>query len=645
VHFPVTTFRTKAQNQRPPIFSNPESCRKMATIKERIVSTIHHFARFVSGTSKGIRVKFPKAQAHAFCDDLGDVLNTVLGSQQMEPAELLLAFLSSIRTSIGALKGEAGIQTMCTFLNVLVNLLNQLFDRLDMIISLTERNMQLQAKLESLNAKLCRTEESEESLVSAATAEYATLDYAENPEFFTCDAEWLSGAIPIIGCADIIVLSTYSAVSRGGGDEYCLVVLYEMVTTGSCWVPPAHPNIWWQCVNNTTELAEPEGEEEEGLFTKFCREDPGTFSNLVMDFFDPSAIKLLTENSDTTCVYPSVRIAANGKYEPVLTVGVMCAKYRSLSAPVIPPRIETCSGRSVPIVLRESLMLNPCTTKITAGSGISAEGIYDQCGSVAGIVSSPSGQKYFVTCEHVIVGLEKHLPAGESALRLWIPSVLDRAVCCVQPPVLQTALSAGDSNVLLEDQLQYLHKDHVSWSCEYSSMIAFEDKKVEVVAINNQPPVEISGDIGLIPVPSRIDQLTDCSHSKVLQFKDIVHFMKRGRRIMVTLHGAGTGHPAASTNTRSLVGTFQIVNFIHIKRPSTILTDSTNMSSVLLGQYVVEGWHFGTHGDSGGLVSIEASGGRQIVGVFVGALDSTKSRFVVTPADAVTAEGFTFVGK
>ena len=43
----------------------------------------------------------------------------------------------------------------------------------------------------------------------------------------------------------------------------------------------------------------------------------------------------------------------------------------------------------------------------------------------------------------------------------------------------------------------------------------------------------------------------------------------------------------------------------------------------------------------GGL-SVEATSGRQIVGVFVGSIDSTKKKFVATPAEVVTSK-YTFL--
>eukprot|EP00981_Chlorochromonas_danica_P012016 scaffold4380_cov181-Ochromonas_danica.AAC.3 len=107
--------------------------------------------------------------------------------------------------------------------------------------------------------------------------------------------------------------------------------------------------------------------------------------------------------------------------------------------------------------------------------------------------------------------------------------------------------------------------------------------------------------------------------------------------IPLSLHGAASGSSSVICG--------ELCNVIHLKQKKANESEIKYESSllfdrVLFGQY---GTNFGMPGDSGGLVSIETSTGqRHIVGVFVGACDSKKSKFVATPAEVIQCAGYTF---
>lgn len=191
---------------------------------------------------------------------------------------------------------------MCTFLNVLVTLLDKLFDQRVIIEALTQQNEELKAKLDSLKAKVGNMQSEEQFAFSQESLEESfggslKLDPA-NPINISqqhqtsplpmmdnsSETEWLVGAIPAIGTRDINVLSSYMAVPRRGGDvKPCLVVLYhDYYTDGVSWTPPEHQNIYWQCVNMNIRVEE--DFESQHLFANFCGDEPAAFENLLIDF-------------------------------------------------------------------------------------------------------------------------------------------------------------------------------------------------------------------------------------------------------------------------------------------------------------------------------------------------------------------------
>ena len=84
-------------------------------------------------------------------------------------------------------------------------------------------------------------------------------------------------------------------------------------------------------------------------------------------------------------------------------------------------------------------------------------------------------------------------------------------------------------------------------------------------------------------------------------------------------------------------------NVIHVKKRANTACMTTGINAwwdeVLIGQSVVSCESYSCY-DSGGLVSMETSAGRHIVGTIVGAVDSNS--VLVTPTD-VLLDDYTFI--
>jgi hypothetical protein len=164
-----------------------------------------------------------------------------------------------------------------------------------------------------------------------------------------------------------------------------------------------------------------------------------------------------------------------------------------------------------------------------------------------------------------------------------------------------------------------------------------------VTPIQNQPAVELTGDIGLIPVPQELANGLEFLHTKVVTFSEVIGFMMRKQEIKVYLHGAASGSPDTKSPRNHT-----LINLIHMKQrrlqdENMKYASSSLFGRVLLGQYMITGQDFGNLGDSGGLVSLETSSGRQIVGIFVGSVDgNTRTKFVATPAQLLLSAQYEF---
>jgi hypothetical protein len=679
------------------------------TVKSFIALQIQKFASFASHTFKGARVNFPKKQSRIFCDELKAVTCTFGGpDQKVRALGLLLAFVTSVRTSVETLKGQEGIQAMCTFLNVFLTLLDVVCSQQDINSSLTWENVELKRKLSSLETQILIMQESEgvaspadrytvnQSVVEQslpwdrlpagnhinvpepaktvgdvavpdslselllASMRLMSMDGVENAESSVDPAsvEWLAGAIPIIGSRDIRILKTYMGRARNNlSTESCLVVLYrDQFIDDIGWMPPLHHGIHWQCVNRS----ETNDDFEVDNFAEFCKRDPAGFDNLIMDFFDQSCIKLLTENTGVTCIYPSARLGVDGKFEPCLVVGVVCVAFCAEDEAPIPGEIVTLGGRVVPLLVRDGLMLETCNS---LSSGISAASQINDCGSLGGVVKDVTGSTFFLTCEHVLVGLEKALNTWDKVVELTIPSVqarkcflsravaepeaksastspLDRIVHNSSSSELKRLLKKDESTeVLLQEVHTYLTEQYTFVS-EADKWIKFGHRESMVDALPNMGQVRLNGDIGLIPVPSRFDQNLEFSHTSVLTLEAILQNMKRSREIAVHLHAAISGSPFRRN-------THRLSNLIHTKGAfdqNDMEYRSPTLERILLGQYMIVGSDFGVPGDSGGLVYVESvTGEKRIVGIFVGSFNQEKTKFVASPAEVLLVD-YTFLG-
>jgi hypothetical protein len=136
------------------------------TAKTFLNAQISGFSDFASGNAKGVRVVFPKTQSRIFFALYAVVQTFCDRGQNVHSLNLLLAFVASVRTTVDTLKGREGILAVCTFLNVLLTLLDTLWTQQEFVGALTMPNMELNAKLDSLEAKINKMREVE-SLGSA----------------------------------------------------------------------------------------------------------------------------------------------------------------------------------------------------------------------------------------------------------------------------------------------------------------------------------------------------------------------------------------------------------------------------------------------------------------------------------------------
>lgn len=286
-----------------------------------------------------------------------------------------------------------------------------------------------------------------------------------------------------------------------------------------------------------------------------------------------------------------MRLTDDRKYEPYLVVGVLCASYRPIDEThIIPDQITTAEGRTVPIVLIEGRMLYACNGPVTQGCGVSTTTNFDECGSIGGVViSKTTGTKYFVTCEHVLTHLQSSIPAGETTMRLSIPSVqakkralfnslandnalefsspLDCVVYHSESPRLKTQLS--EDPILLHTLRTYLFDGHDEFTCEIGSTLKFANLEVSMTPFASHAPVKLTGDIGLIPVPPRMELQLHFPHEAVVTWKGIVNYLVQRQKIQLSLHGAASGFRLFNPNSPNY-----LINFIHIKQK---LIHDTNM--------------------------------------------------------------------
>jgi hypothetical protein len=398
-------------------------------------------------------------------------------------------------------------------------------------------------------------------------------------------------------------------------------VLYkDFSLNGVGWAPPQHHRIRWQC---SSSLAD--NDDEVDCFAEFGRKNRSAFDNLMLHFFDPACTNLLTENSGTTCVYPSVRIAHDGKYEPVFVVGVICAAFCADDDAVIPAEITTSAGRVVPIVIREGYMLGTCP--VPPNSDCAAASQFFECGIVGSVVTNASGEMFFLTCEHVLTRLQSSVNTWENCIELTIPS-------------LQARGCALSREVLAFKTVQSLPSPRNPFVSGINTWVKPQGTVVARVLPDSNATGKLTGDIGLIPVPPGLEEELQFPHAGVLTLANILQAMKKAAGISVHLQRATSGSPHPGQTS-----THKLSNLIHIKAVDEegMEYPSSLHERILLGQYVIDGLDFGTAGDSGRLVFVESScGKRYVVGIFVGSFNRQKTRFIVTPGEAVVLAGFSF---
>ncbi len=644
---------------------------------------------------------FPKAQSLKFGRDLDEILRLTNSTDEFLKSEELVKLTSTLIVMSGFMKGMDGILAFSDLVDVILSLLRTFLNQHDHIQNLLLQNRELTRSVSQLEEDMEELE-SEMETVSLSSLKVSGSDELEDsfyqssplkdPESSYRMVVLNSMMDAILSAGQVVIHDIFigrSDFDKFGESSSKVVVLHS----GNSFPKTSEFVVWKNIMEKSCD--EMISNEEDFNFDEFRINKPAEYSQLFHDFNDNSVFQLLKEHSDVVCVMPSV-MKVGAELEPALLVKRKIRGYRPMGEAAFPEtKLMLDCGKEVNIYYEYNWHFSSCmdsvtrvlssfsygsvsrvfssssshsattaTSPVTFPAGISREGDLDKCGSLGGEVVDAHGSQFLVTCEHVFRKWEESSMVSNLAVKpkdkFLIPSPqnrkcilsqlsgrsstnqLDNILSLHNSPSLvaavrgQSAADAG-SSVTLTEIHDFVYRNQQSIETDMLEIVTFSNE-VEVVVGDTQ--IKVSGNVALIPILSTGFE-RDFAIGGYMPINWLETYLRTNHKLEVSMASANSGLNQGFISRLAHINTSAPVD--HISETLKTSSDPPEKRT-LINQLLVTGSNFGRPGDSGGLVFYFERREKIAVGVFLGALNSSRTTFVVTPAEFIVNNGFQYRG-